>query len=189
MAGNYAEAAHYVDMALGEFLSDLKTRGLYENSLIIIYGDHNSVPRDQTEMLADLINFRFNEYNWTKLQRSPCFIICPGLNEKGVSSTICGQLDLLPTIANLMGFKTPNALGRDIFNTEEGYAVLRNGSIVTNDFVYTSAHDITYDHKGKILEACSNSIIKKYGQILEVSDIILRKNALDSFEQLRALKK
>ncbi len=190
MAGNYAEAAHYVDMALGEFLNDLKSRGLYDNSLIIIYGDHNSVPRDQTEMLADLINFRFNEYNWTKLQRSPCFIICSGLTEKGINSTICGQLDLLPTIANLMGFESPPALGKDILNTEGGYAVLRNGSVITEDFIYTSVHGITYDKKGKILKSCSNdNIIKKYRHILEVSDIILRKNALDSFDQLQTLKK
>lgn len=184
MAGNYAEAAHYVDMAVGEFLEALKRKGLYEKSLIIIYGDHQSVPREQTDMLADLINFRFNEYSWTKLQRCPCFIICPGLDQTGVNSTICGQLDLLPTISNLMGFEAPHALGKDILNTEEGYAVLRDGSVVAEDFIYTSAHGITYDSNGQKLNSGRyDSAVEQYVRTLEISDMILKKNALYGFEQ------
>ncbi len=186
MAGNYSEAAHYVDMAVGEFLKDLKCRGIYDNSLIIIYGDHQSVPRDQTDMLADLINFRFDEFNWTKLQRSPCFIICPGLDLAGTDSTICGQLDLLPTISNLMGFDAPHALGKDILNTDDGYTVLRNGSVITEEFVYTAEHGMTYDSKGqKLSPGRFDSVAEKHRRILEISDLILKKNALDGFEQYK----
>ena len=182
MAGNYAEAAHYVDTAVGIFLEDLKSRSLYDNSVIVIYGDHHAVPRDQTDMLSDLINFSFTEYNWTKLQRVPCFIRYPGMNkdERGVVSTICGQIDLLPTIANLMGFNCTHSLGKDIFNTKNGYAVLRNGSVIADGYVYSAADDSTYDNNGQKLDNNPYDVsIKQYSRILEVSEIILKKNAFD----------
>lgn len=179
MAGNYVKAANYVDQAIGQLFEDLKRRGLYEESVIIIYGDHHAVLKDQTDMLKDLIDFDFTEYNWTKLQKTPCFIRFPGMNETGVSSTICGEIDLLPTIVNLMGLEAPHALGKDIFNTKKGYAVLRNSSVITDEFVYVSTDDNVYDNKGQLLEKGNyEADIAQYQHELEISDIILQKNAL-----------
>ena len=41
--GDYLQTAHYVDAVLGEFLGDLKTAGLYDESVILIYGDHEGI--------------------------------------------------------------------------------------------------------------------------------------------------
>ena len=182
MTGNYVKAANYVDQAMGMFLEDLKRRGLYDNSVIVIYGDHHAILKDQTEMLKDLIGFEFSEYNWTKIHKTPCFIRFPGMEETGVNSTICGEIDLLPTIANLMGFDAPYALGKDIFNTEKGYAVLRDSSVITDEFLYSASDGNVYGNGGQVLDrSLYESEIKKYQHELEISDIILDKNALKSY--------
>jgi phosphoglycerol transferase MdoB-like AlkP superfamily enzyme len=97
----------------------------------------------------------------------------------GINHTICGEIDILPTIANLMDLKVPYALGKDIFNTDKGYAVLRSGSVITDDFTYLTSTGQVYDKKGNIIKNnVYNDIIKRYQHQLEVSDIILTKNAL-----------
>lgn len=184
MTGNYVKAANYVDQAIGQLFEDLKRRGLYDNSIIIIYGDHQAVLKDQTDMLKDLIGFNFTEYKWTKLQKSPFFIRFPGMKETGVNNTISGEINLLPTIANLMGLEAPHALGKDIFNTEKGYAVLRNSSVITDDFTFVSSDGNVYGNEGQLLDKSKyEKEIEQYQHELEISDIILQKNALRSYKK------
>ena len=40
--GNYFKAVHYADSALGEFINELDSAGLLENTAIVIYGDHDA---------------------------------------------------------------------------------------------------------------------------------------------------
>lgn len=177
--GDYMKAANYVDKALGEFFEDLKQRGLYENSVIVMYGDHNAFQKEQADMLKDLFDFKYNNFNWTNLQKTPCFIRFPGMDSKGLQKTICGELDILPTVANLLGFETPHAMGKDMFNTGKGYAVLRNSSVITDDFVYISADGNTYGSTGELLPKRSHEAeIRDYQEQLAVSDILVNKDAL-----------
>lgn len=179
MAGDYIKAASYVDEAVGDLLYDLKRRGLYDNSVIILYGDHYAFPKDQYKSLSDITGYEFNEYNWIRFQRVPFFIRIPGVKAKGVNDTVCGQIDLLPTIANLFGFEVPYAIGHDIFNTVKGHAVLRNSSVVTNDFTYAASEDKVYDSKGRPADKSKyETEIEKYQYELKISDLILRKDAL-----------
>ncbi len=49
LLGNYIQSVHYLDKALGEFIEELKKEGLYDESLLVIYGDHfaiNSLNKD-----------------------------------------------------------------------------------------------------------------------------------------------
>ena len=40
--GNYFKSLHYADAALGEFIQELETKGLLENTVFILYGDHDA---------------------------------------------------------------------------------------------------------------------------------------------------
>lgn len=180
--GNYMKAAHYVDAALGMFIEDLKRRGLYDNSILVIYGDHNAFLKDQAHMIRDVIpSFQYNDFNWAMLQKTPCFIHFPGQTKFGTYETIGGEIDILPTLANLMGFEAPYAMGKDLFNTDQdkGYAVLRNGTIITDEFVRLNSDGRVYDKTGKAVDGKKyEESIKEYENQLKVSDIILKKNAL-----------
>ncbi len=62
--GDYIKAAHYADMTLGIFIEELKSRGLYDNSVIAIYDDHFAVPinkkNDLLEYLETAQSFQMN---------------------------------------------------------------------------------------------------------------------------------
>lgn len=176
--GDYVKAANYADQAIGLFLDDLKKRGLYDNSIIVIYGDHNAIQKDQADLFKDFMSYDFSEFSWISLQKTPCFIRFPGMDKTGLQETVVGQIDILPTVANLMGFDAPHAMGKDIFNTEKGYAVLRTSSVITDDFTYINSDKTLHDNKGHIIKNnVDEKLIKAYQEQLDISDIIITKNA------------
>ncbi|HHV59350.1 MAG TPA: LTA synthase family protein [Clostridiaceae bacterium] len=178
LIGNYLEAAHYVDKAIGAFIQDLKSKGLYDNSIIVLYGDHGAIQRDELELISGLLQIEPNEPEWRKLQEVPLFIRWPGMQDAGVNSTVGGQIDILPTICNILGIKTPFAMGKDLFNTKREYAVFRNHDVVTKQFIYINAKETIYDWNGNELDL--EEYIDEINLLLnelEVSDIILENDA------------
>ena len=50
--GNYFKSAHYADGAIGELMAKLEEEGLLENTVVIIYGDHDArLPRSDYNRL------------------------------------------------------------------------------------------------------------------------------------------
>ncbi|NMB96103.1 MAG: sulfatase-like hydrolase/transferase, partial [Clostridiaceae bacterium] len=178
--GNYIKAARYADECLGQFIDQLKDKGLFDDSLLVVYGDHSGVPRHLSDELVSFVNVEFSDAEWVKLQKVPLIIHYPGFKNGETISTIGGQIDILPTIANLMDFEVPYALGKDLLNTKTGYAVLRNGTVITDKYIYIAELNEMYS-------AIDNKIIRsgKYEKDaklllnqLKVSDLILEKDAL-----------
>lgn len=173
--GNYIKGANYADSCIGEFVEDLKSRGLYDNSLLVFYGDHSAVPKIEHEGLMQFLGIEYNDFDWAKLQRVPLIIHYPGQQEGEVISTTGAQIDIMPTIANFMGFDVPYALGKDLVNTKESYAVLRNGSVITDKYIYFNDTRELYDFKtGELLDVdlFSNQLQDLINQ-LKISDIII----------------
>ena len=46
---SYLQTAHYTDKAIGAFIDELKAAGLYDNSIIILYGDHHGLNKDMDD--------------------------------------------------------------------------------------------------------------------------------------------
>jgi len=178
--GYYLKAINYADYALGRFIDELKERGLFENTLLVIYGDHMAVPKDYSEELMEFLGMEYNDFNWAKLQKVPCLIHYPGLENGNVFTVTGGEIDILPTIANLMGFDAPYAIGKDLFNTEYGYAVLRNSSVVTDKYIYLSGQRSAYDiNTGEKLKPEEyEKEVSSFQRELFISDLILQKNGL-----------
>lgn len=49
----YVQTAHYLDQAFGEFISYLKKSGLYDNSMIVVYGDHYGISNNHKKQLRN----------------------------------------------------------------------------------------------------------------------------------------
>jgi len=176
--GYYLKAANYADKALGTLIDELKNRGLYDNTLLVIYGDHSAVPNEYSNELIGFLKLEDNAFEWMKLQKVPLIIHCPGLDKGGIVGTTGGEIDILPTIANLMGFETEYALGKDLLNCPKGYAVLRNGSVVTDSYIYFSNENKAYDiTTGDVIdEAKYKQDMEKFKYELVISDIIINKD-------------
>jgi lipoteichoic acid synthase len=176
--GNYLKAQNYADAAIGRFIEKLKEEGLYDNSLLVIYGDHHGLPKEQAGDLLKLLNKSESKLDWAKLQKVPVIIRCQGLESQVIQKT-GGQMDIGPTIMNLMGLDDYYVLGKDLLNNPKGYAVLRNSSFVTDEVYYFSDEDKIYDfNSGKQLDRTAyDQQIKQYLEELRISDLILEKNA------------
>jgi len=98
--GGYLDDIHYTDSVLGDFFTKLKAEGLYDNSLILVYGDHTPV---LPAFSAGTINY---DPNTVQEKEVPLIIKLP--NET-VGKTYADQgthLDIMPTILDLLGIKT-----------------------------------------------------------------------------------
>ncbi|RCX15479.1 phosphoglycerol transferase MdoB-like AlkP superfamily enzyme [Anaerobacterium chartisolvens] len=178
--GNYIKGQNYADACIGILIEQLKARGLYDDTLLLLYGDHYGIPR--LEGGNDLMKFmgvKNNSFEWAKLQKVPFIIHYPGLKNGQTDNTVSGQIDILPTIANLMGFEAPFAMGKDLLNTDKGYAVLRNSSVITDRYIYWSKDETIYDiQTGQPAEhGRYDDELEQYQDQLKISDIIIQKNA------------
>ena len=133
----YFATANYLDKAVEEFFNYLKKSGLYENSVIVMYGDHYGISNSRNKYLAELVGEskdNWNEWNDAQMQRVPVMFHVPGQQNGKISETYGGQVDILPSLLHLLGIDTSNyiQLGQDLFAEDRDQIVaFRNGTFVT----------------------------------------------------------
>jgi arylsulfatase A-like enzyme len=98
----YFNALHYGDAALGEFLDGLKVRGLFENTLFVIYGDHGEAFGQHEG------NYGHTLFIWEENIRVPLLVVAPGLiREPTRVEQVVSLIDIAPTILDLLGLPGP----------------------------------------------------------------------------------
>ena len=135
---NYFQTARYADEALQQFFEDLKENGLYDNSIIIMYGDHYGISNNHNKAMEQVIGKEVTPFESAGLQRTPLFIRVPGM-EGGVNEEYTGQIDLLPTLLHLLGIETNEYihLGTDLLSEQHDDIIpFRNGDFVSSVFTY-----------------------------------------------------
>lgn len=137
----YFTTVRYADEALRSFFNDLKKSGLYKNSVVVVYGDHYGISERHQDAMAQVLGKpNLTAYNQIELQQVPLFIHVPGKRGKQLD-TVGGQVDLKPTLLHLLGIDPKNDVhfGTDLFSEDHHeLTVLRNGSFVTDKFIYTN---------------------------------------------------
>lgn len=135
----FFQTTRYLDEAVKELFDELKEKGLYENSIIVLYGDHYGISENHNEAMAQYLGKEITPYESAQLQRVPFFVHIPGSGQGHVNKEIGGQIDMRPTIMNLMGMETDTDLlfGSDLFAEEhEEFVIFRDGRFVTEELVY-----------------------------------------------------
>ena len=139
LVGDYIRAQNYADEALGQFVERLKQSGLWDTSVVVIYGDHVGIPKYsltnyEKKLLQDDIFGR--EYDVQDMLNVPLIIHVPG-ELPTVFGGVGGQTDVLPTVANLLGIPLDGRIyfGQDLLNhpvnlLPERY-YLPSGSLIT----------------------------------------------------------
>ncbi|MGG4034367.1 LTA synthase family protein [Paenibacillus cisolokensis] len=118
--GDYLRSQNYADYALGLFIEELKKNGLWDDCLLVIYGDHMGVPiyslTDVDLLLMEELIRR--PYDYTQMLNIPLLLIAPGALEPQVLPQIGGQMDIMPTVANLVGLPLQDTVhfGQDLLN-------------------------------------------------------------------------
>lgn len=149
--GSYLKTVRYFDEAFGEFLQELKDAGLYDNTVIALYGDHHALNLNMDNNKEMMENYLARAYDYDEMLRVPLMIHVPGSGVKQTISTTGGQIDFLPTIANIMGleFNQPYILGQDLSNATDGFvaftAYLFEGSFIHNDTMFEISREGVFD--------------------------------------------
>ncbi len=174
----------YEDEALKHFIKKLKDEGLYENSMIVFMGDHYGISEAHNDAMAEFLGkIQITPYDNVQLQRVPFIIHIPGITDQKPEtiSDAGGQVDVRPTLMHLLGVDTKGNIqfGNDLLsNDRTPFAVLRNGSFITNDYVYTKTRATAKNRE--VLEdqdACL-SYKEKANEELSLSDKILNGDLL-----------
>ncbi len=130
---NYFQTARYADEAIEQVFHQLKESGLYDHSMIVLYGDHYGISDNHNAAMSQVIGKDITPYESANLQRVPLFIHVPGM-EGGTNHTYGGQTDLLPTLLHLLGIDTQQFVqfGSDLLSEEHHEIVpFRNGDFVS----------------------------------------------------------
>lgn len=148
LLGDYIRAQNYADFAMGQFLEVLKTSGLWDDSLIVFYGDHQGVPMytlgsKERDMMEELLG---HEYGYTDMFNIPFIVHSPSIDLPEKIDLTGGQIDILPTVANLLGVSVQNQLhfGEDLMNQQTNLIPLRHflpsGSFINDKSMYVTGN-------------------------------------------------
>lgn len=147
LVGDYIRAQNYADYALGLFIDELKQNGVWDNSLIVLYGDHRGLPifslgEDDNVLLEEILG---HEYTERELINIPLIISSTGVTTSSVKEQLGGQVDIMPTVSNLLGVSLDDHIhfGQDLLN-QTTYNILPQryylptGSFVNNEELFLS---------------------------------------------------
>lgn len=198
--GKYIRSVHYADQCLGEFIDYLYSNNLFDNTVLVFYGDHDSkIPASEYNILYNYdtktghlreegdpgyINFDYyaNELN----RNTPLIIWTKDKKYKGKYDYYMGMIDVLPTLGNMFGFESKYALGHDIFDIKDNNIIaFPNGNFITKDVYYNNSKSEYKVLKDNVIidETFSEAIEenrKKVEEILDISNSIIVYNLIEN---------
>lgn len=187
---NYFVTAHYLDQAVREFFDYLKKSGLYDNSVIVLYGDHYGISDTRNLKLAKLLgksSSTWSDYDNAQLQRVPFMVHVPGKHDGGIQQQYGGEIDVLPTLLHLMGIDTRKYVqfGTDLFSPQHDQTVaFRNDNFVTPNYtvigntIYENGTGNVVTHPSKKVKQEIDESSQRVTQSLALSDALNNKNLL-----------
>ena len=137
--GDYLESVNYADYAFGIFIDELKNEGLYEDTVILIYGDHNGIMMDDINMIDFLQKIDPNltdvdiKLNYIRVASA---IKIPGVKKLKIEKPV-SKLDIKPTLEYICGLDKQGELeiGTNMFGDKD-FICLNNEIIVTDKYYY-----------------------------------------------------
>ncbi|KAI7256226.1 hypothetical protein KC345_g11015 [Hortaea werneckii] len=144
MLGDYLTAINYTDYAIGTLIEGLKQQGLWDDTMLVLYGDHfglqpKDVPEEQVEEALGIpYDSRISRFN------IPLIVHVPGMTQGRTVDRTGGQLDILPTVANLLGVPLKDegftAFGHDLLNIDSNVVGMRyylpSGSLFNDEVMF-----------------------------------------------------
>jgi phosphoglycerol transferase MdoB-like AlkP superfamily enzyme len=197
--GNYFKSVHYADEAIGQLLKDMDKEGLLENTVIIIYGDHDAKIKKseyeyyynydfKTNTIYNKDNPNYHEvtdYEYEINRKVPLIIWTKNNSIKLKYDKIAGMIDVQPTLGNMFGFKNKYTLGHDLFSVEDNIVVFPDGNWITNKMYYNNQKEeaLLLDSKYPI----SVDYIEKNNKIAE--EKISVSNSIIVYDMIKSLQK
>lgn len=186
--GNYLQSVRYADEQIGAFIDALKAKGLYDESLIVIFGDHSGLHGSPVTPEDEVLLEEFLGHSYSMKDRFTIPVIMAGGNlfEGSEMTRLGGQVDIMPTILALLGIDAENPMmGHNLFEYKKNLLGMRyylpGGSFIQSEQLYKAPGaklpDTMYDMK-TMDERAKNSDTKKHKkntqEILKYGDTLLK---------------
>jgi lipoteichoic acid synthase len=146
--GNYLHAIHYADESLGQFTEHMKEQGLWDNTILVVYGDHDNSIKDKL-YYEQFLDKSLNDLDMKQIMNQvPLLIHLPDGGEAGEYTKASGQLDMSPSLLHLLGINTDtfHMLGNNLFADKESFVVLRSGVFTDNKVFYIPSSDGIFEN-------------------------------------------
>ena len=176
--GNYLEAMHYFDAAFEELVSGLEERGLLDQTVLVVYGDHDAgIHRERR--LED--HFDFTEggrLNWIFEDKVPLILWIPGEDApRGRIDRDAGLVDLPVTVLALLGIDPAPYpfIGRNLLRDSNSTPTLRAHGDWLNATHYFEALDAN-----SLADRCFRRETRrrvKLDECRQANEVALRKRA------------
>ena len=135
--GNYLEAVNYADYAFGILIDKLKEANLYDDTVILLFGDHNGMDMYNEEML-NFLQETDSGLTDTDIKlnyiRIACGMKIPGIENIKIEKPV-SKLDIKPTFAYLIDGDAGFSLGTNLFARKD-FICLNNERIVTSRYYF-----------------------------------------------------
>ena len=209
MLENYFRSVHYADQAIGQLVNDLEENNLLDNTVLVIYGDHEArIDKEEFDLLynynpltgklydKDDENYKdYNKYEHELNKKVPFIIWTKDSKNTILNKEITiptGMIDALPTLGNMLGVQSKYQLGTDIFSIKnnDNTVVFADSSYLTSKIYYSSQKGEIYSINN---EAVTEDYIKenseKADKIIKISNDIINFNLINEIEKKSSNKK
>lgn len=178
---NYLRSCNFTDYAFGKFLNDLETRGILDNTILVVYGDHGAgiAEYDNIERLYIENNMSYTDFEHSVREiHIPFGMKIPNVTETLLINKAVSKIDIKPTILDLLGLKNDFSLGESIFSGKD-YSFIKGLGYVTSDFYcfndkFYSRHTLEEINPTSELE----KLLDKMKNEIYLSDTIIKNNLL-----------
>jgi iduronate 2-sulfatase len=179
----YYAAISYTDAQIGKVIDQLKKSGLYENTIVVVWGDHGWHLGDHRVWGKHTL--------FEQSLRSALIVKTPGSKKASVRNEIISSVDIYPTLMELCGVKSPAEIDGKSFapllrnpksNTWQNaaYSYYNHGITVRNDryrltryFRKQEPVVELYDHQTDPFE--EHNVALKYPHIVNELSALLEK--------------
>ncbi len=192
MFGDYLHSVHYVDEAVGQLVEHLKAAGLWDDTIVVFYGDHDNSITDQS-FYDTFFGRTLSPLEFERMQHQvPLIVHLPKGAGAGEYDQPAGQIDLAPTILQLLGIPADNQymMGHNIFQQEDKLIAFRNGSFTDGKLFFKFSGDYVFEHS-KCYDLSTggetdlNVCEPKFRQALDelkISDNVIMGNLIKTFK-------
>ena len=195
--GKYIKSVNYMDKCIGTFIEELDKEGILDNTIIVIYGDHdarlskkdyeymyNYDPYTDKVLSSDDENYHeVTNYEYELNRKVPFIIWSKDIKNKEINTPM-GMIDVLPTLGNMLGISSKYALGNDVMNIKDGdnTIVFNNGSYLTSKIYYNSRNGDIYPITNEVI---NNEYITK--RVEYADEIINISNDIITYDLLKEI--
>ena len=167
--GDYLRSVHYMDQSIGDFIHDMDEAGILDNTVIVIYGDHDArISKKNYNLMYNYDPYNdsvlekgddgyidYNEYEYRMDKKVPFIVWTKNKKVNKEITTPTGMIDAAPILENLFGLeRNKYQLGQDVLGEKlnDNVVVFVDGSYITNKIYYNGQNGEIYSINGEAVD-------------------------------------